>query len=158
MPKILPPIEIGGVIDSWTVIEKIDDPEKGVCYKVQCVCGNYNIKKHSSVRARAGKQCSDCQYKNRKSPPGKNRNSPYDISEEIGKKYNKWTVIKFLKFDELNRKIFELECECGFRRYYDIAPVRNEKSKQCDKCQKKWLKEHRKKLAQCMKNEKNPNE
>ena len=51
----------------------------------------------------------------------------------IGKKYNKWTVLK--RHGRVNKsEMYLCKCDCGTTKLVDIATLKNEKSKSCRWC------------------------
>jgi hypothetical protein len=113
---------INRVFNSWTVLGEIKTDKPGKHYECLCECGNVRIKAGTELRAGRGKQCQECQY-----------NSMYDTDREIGKKYGKWTVLKFINvYKKLQR--FECSCECGYIGIHAVAELRSGKSTQCSTC------------------------
>jgi hypothetical protein len=57
----------------------------------------------------------------------------YDPNKEIGKKYGKWTITKFI---DVHRKLlrFECTCDCGNKGNHCAADLRAAKSTQCTRC------------------------
>lgn len=113
---------IGKKFGKWEVLEYVSDKKPGKHYECLCECGNIRIIAGTDLRASRTKQCSDCQYR-----------ILYDPQNEIGKKYGKWTIIKFV---DVHRRLlrFECECECGTKGLHCAADLRSEKSKQCTAC------------------------
>lgn len=56
----------------------------------------------------------------------------------IGQKFNKWTVLRAVKGPRRG-KYFECSCECGNVKVVSGYNLKNLKSKQCQKCQKRSL-------------------
>ncbi len=106
----------------WKVFNQVKIDKPGKYYECICECGNVRIKAGTELRAGRGKQCNECQY-----------SEMYNPAKEIGKKYNKWTIIKFL---DIHRKLmrYETECECGTKGIHTAADLRANKSKQCTDC------------------------
>lgn len=53
-----------------------------------------------------------------------------DVDKEIGKKYGRWTVVKF-SHKKKWRKFFICKCECGTTKTLDITSLRCGNSKSC---------------------------
>jgi len=116
---------IGKKFGKWTVITYLEDVKPGKHYECLCECGNIRIIPGTTLRANRSKQCSDCQYA-----------TLYDPEKEIGKRYGKWKVIKFV---DVHRKLmrFECECECGYKALHCAADLRSNKTTQCITCHNK---------------------
>ncbi|GEM_PF-4293934 len=57
------------------------------------------------------------------------------IRDNIGKKFGRWTVIKYVGKDDTNRHLIECLCECGITKQLDLIPFRTGvNSSQCNKC------------------------
>lgn len=106
----------------WEVLNLIKTEKPGKYYECLCLCGNIRIKAGTELRAGRGMQCTDCQY-----------HELYDPEREIGKKYGKWTITKFI---DIHRKLqrYETLCECGNTGIHTAADLRAKKSKQCTLC------------------------
>lgn len=113
---------IGKKFGKWNVLEYVAEKKPGKYYECMCECGNVRIIAGTDLRANRTKQCTDCQYR-----------SLYHPDKEIGKKYGKWTVKRFV---DVHRKLhrFECECECGAIGLHCAADLRAGKSKQCATC------------------------
>lgn len=113
---------IGKIFGKREVLKEIFIDKPGRHYECLCVCGNIDIVSGTSLRAGRSKQCSECQY-----------NELYNPEKEIGKKYGKWTIIRFI---DTHRRLlrFECECECGIKSIHCAADLRAGKSKQCTTC------------------------
>jgi hypothetical protein len=113
---------IGEKFGKWTVANQIETDKRGKYYECICECGNIRPIKGTDLRAKRTRQCAECQYA-----------KLYDPAREIGEKYGKWTVIRFI---DVHRKLqrFECECECGTRGNHCVADLRAGKSKQCTNC------------------------
>lgn len=114
----------GNKFGKWTVLEfkQIDKP--GRHYECICKCGNIGVIPATTLRAGRSTQCLQCMYYERDKP-----------SEMIGRKFGKWTVIKW--HDVKNRlHRFETKCECGAEgiHYGSDLKRRRWKGKQCRKC------------------------
>ncbi len=107
---------------AWTVLEEVKTEKPGKWYECLCSCGNIRIKAGTELRAGKGRQCRECQY-----------SRLYDPENEIGKRYGKWTIIKF---KDIHRKLlrFEVQCDCGFKGLHCAADLRAGKSRQCTVC------------------------
>jgi hypothetical protein len=116
---------IGNKIGKWTVLNLIKIEKPGKHYECICECGNIRIKAGTELRANRGLQCRDCQY-----------SQLYNPEKEIGKRYGKWTIIKYI---DIHRKLqrFEVRCDCGFDSIHVAADLRAGKSKQCTTCHNK---------------------
>jgi predicted nucleic-acid-binding Zn-ribbon protein len=106
----------------WIVLNQIKIDKPGKYYECLCECGNIRVKAGTELRAGRGKQCSECQYA-----------ELYNPNREIGKKYGKWTIVKFI---DVHRKLqrFETKCECGIKGIHTAADLRAGKSRQCTIC------------------------
>jgi hypothetical protein len=113
---------LGKIFHKWTVINEATTDKPGKWYECLCECGNIRIKAGTELRAGRGKQCADCQYQIR-----------FDPCKEIGKRYGKWTIIRFI---DIHRKLmrYEAECDCGIRGIHVAADLRAGKSGQCTAC------------------------
>jgi len=113
---------IGKKFGKWEVLRELKVNKPGKHYECMCECGTISVKAGTELRAGRGKQCRECQYA-----------QMYDHTKEIGKKYGKWTVIKFVK---IHRKLmqYEVECDCGFKKLHVLADLRAGKSTQCTTC------------------------
>lgn len=116
---------IGKRFGKWEVLAEFHDKNPGKHYECMCDCGNIRIIPGTTLRAGRSKQCTKCQY-----------NELYNPEREIGKKYGKWTVIKFV---DMHRKLqrFETQCKCGNIGLHAAADLRAGKSKQCTVCHNK---------------------
>lgn len=116
---------IGKKFGKWLVAEYNPNIKPGKNFECICECGNIRTIKATDLRAGRTKQCTSCQY-----------NELYSPDKEIGKKYGKWTIIKFI---DVHRKLlrFECKCECGFIGRHCAADLRAGKSKQCTTCHNK---------------------
>jgi len=113
---------IGKVFNSWTVLNRAITEKPGIYFECLCSCGNVRIKKGTELRAGKGKQCQDCQYR-----------ELYHTEREIGNKYGKWTVLKFVDvYKKLQR--YECQCECGYKGIHPAAELRAGKTNQCSTC------------------------
>lgn len=112
----------GKKFGKWEVLNQIKTDKPGKYYECMCECGNIRIKAGTELRAGRGMQCRECQY-----------SELYDPNKEIGKKYGKWQVIKYIG---IHRKLqqFEVECVCGYKKNYVVADLRSGKSNQCVIC------------------------
>lgn len=115
----------GKKFGKWTVLNLIKTEKPGKQYECMCECGNIRIKAGTELRAGKGMQCRECQYE-----------KLYNPDKEIGKKYGKWIIIKYLG---IHRKLqqFEARCECGFIGIHAAADLRSKKSLQCQTCSNK---------------------
>ncbi len=106
----------------WTVLAYVEDIKPGKHYECLCECGNIKIIPGTTLRAGRSKQCPSCQYFNL-----------YNPEKEIGKKYGKWTIIKFVG---VHKKLhqFETVCDCGNPGKHLAAELRAGKSTQCSTC------------------------
>jgi len=106
----------------WTVIKQVETGKPGKWYECICDCGNIRIKAGTELRAGKGKQCRDCQY-----------DELYNPAKFIGKRYGKWTIVKFLG---IHRRLhqYETQCDCGTSGKHLISELRAGKSKQCTTC------------------------
>ena len=83
---------IGKTFNSWTVIRetsKEDRRGKGISYHCRCKCGIDNIVNGSFLRLGRSKQCINCQKKELNNP-----------EREIGKRYNRLVVLKYIGLNE----------------------------------------------------------
>lgn len=112
----------GKKFGKWTVLNLIKIDKPGKYYECLCECGNIRIKAGTELRAKRGMQCADCQYA-----------KLYDPEREIGKKYHKWTIKKYI---DIHKKLqrYETECECGKKGIHIAADLRSGKSRQCILC------------------------
>lgn len=113
---------VGKIFSKWTVLRQVTSEKPGKRFECLCVCGNIRIIEGTTLRAGRSKQCSDCMYANL-----------YDPDKEIGKKYGKWTITKFI---DVHRKLmrFETLCDCGNKGIHCAADLRAGKTKQCSTC------------------------
>ena len=113
---------VGNKFGKWTVMNQIETDKPGKHYECICECGNIRVLKGTDLRAKRTTQCTDCQYE-----------TLYNTDREIGKKYGKWTVMRFI---DMHRKLqrFECKCECGTTGLHCAADLRSGKSKQCTLC------------------------
>lgn len=113
---------IGKKFGKWKVLEEITAEKPGKYYECICACGNIGVKKGTELRALRGLQCRECQY-----------SILYDPQKEIGKRYGKWTIARFI---DIHRKLmrFETHCDCGNKGIHVAADLRAGKSKQCVTC------------------------
>lgn len=57
------------------------------------------------------------------------------VRDNIGKKFGRWTVVKYVGKDLNKRHLVECLCECGKRKNLDIVPFRTGvNSSQCNTC------------------------
>jgi hypothetical protein len=108
----------------WTVYNEIKTNRPGKNYECMCECGTIQIKSGTELRAGRGMQCRDCQYK-----------ELYDPNNMIGKKFGKWTVVKFIDVHR-NLHRFEVVCDCGNKSIQLGSDLRRKKlrSSQCSTC------------------------
>ncbi len=113
---------IGEKFGNWEVLCLIKIDKPGKQYECLCACGNIRIKSGTELRAGRGKQCQDCQYR-----------EMYDTDREIGKRYGKWTIVKFV---DMHRKLqrYETVCDCGFKAIHVASDLRCGKTSQCSTC------------------------
>lgn len=116
---------IGKKFGCWSVLNQIDYIKPGIYYECICKCGDIRIKKGTELRAGRGLMCRACQYA-----------KLYNPSKMIGKRFSKWTVIRFV---DIHRKLmrFESECDCGNKGIHAGADLRAGKTKQCVNCHNK---------------------
>lgn len=124
---------IGKRFNEWTVLIEVKSEKPGRWYECLCSCGNVRLKSGPQLRSGRGRRCSDCQYADL-----------YNPAKEIGKKYGKWTVIKF---KDVHRKLmrYETQCECGTTGMHVVADLRAGKSRQCVLCHNRENAENNKK-------------
>lgn len=124
---------IGKKFAKWRVLGLIKTDKPGKQYECLCECGNIRIKAGTELRAGRGKQCADCQYA-----------ELYDPEREVGKKYGKWTITKFI---DMHRKLqrYETVCDCGEKGIHTAADLRAGKSNQCTLCHNRENAENNKK-------------
>ena len=113
---------IGRKFKKWTVLEYFPGKKPGKYYECICDCGTIAVKAGTELRAFRSTQCIRCK-----------NNFLYDPEREIGKRYGKWKVIKFIDIHR-NLQRFECKCICGFRRLHCVADLRAGKSTQCTTC------------------------
>jgi len=116
---------IGKKFGMFEVLGEIKLEKPGRHYECMCRCGNIRIKAGTELRAGRGKQCTDCQYR-----------EMYDTSREIGNRYGKWTVIKFLQMNGKHQQ-YETKCDCGTIGKHNASELRAKKSSQCVNCHNK---------------------
>lgn len=106
----------------WLVLNEYKTEKQGKWYECICECGTIKPIPGTTLRAGRSKQCAECQY-----------STLYNPDKEIGKRYGKWTITKFI---DVHRKLlrFEARCECGVRGIHCAADLRSGKSKQCSTC------------------------
>jgi len=123
---------IGKKFGEWTVLAYAPDVKPGRNYECLCSCGNLRIIPTATLNAGRSKQCAECQYY-----------KLYNPEKEIGKKYGKWTIKKFV---DVHRKLlrFECECDCGTIGLHCAADLRSGKSKQCTICHNREVAENNK--------------
>ncbi len=113
---------IGKTFGKWIVLKQAESIKGTKHYECMCECGTIKIKSGTELRAGKGLQCRLC----------KNAEL-YNPDREIGKKYGKWTIIRFL--DVHNRyQRYETICDCGTKGIHLASELRSEKSKQCILC------------------------
>lgn len=71
-------------------------------------------------------------YKNNTLPVRVNQSLNKD--DLIGKKFNKWTVLSFVRYKRSSGNIYLCKCECGTKKEVIGYHLRVEKSKQCHTC------------------------
>lgn len=106
----------------WLVVERVNNGRSGTYVLARCECGTEKIHYFSDLKTGRSKQCTKCQYK-----------MLYDPEKQIGKRYGKWTIIRFI---DIHRKLqrFECWCDCGTRALQLASELRSGKSKQCTNC------------------------
>jgi len=107
---------IGKKFGMFEVLGEIKLEKPGRHYECMCRCGNIRIKAGTELRAGRGKQCTDCQYR-----------EMYDTSREVGNRYGKWTVIKFLQMNGKHQQ-YETKCDCGTIGKHHASDLRAKKS------------------------------
>lgn len=124
---------IGKRYGKWEVLREIKTGKPGKQYECICTCGNITIKSGTELRAGRGMQCRECQY-----------NELYDPQREIGKRYGKWKIIRFIDvYKKLQR--YECECDCGYQSLHLVSELRSGKSTQCVTCHNRDIAEKNKK-------------
>lgn len=113
---------IGKKFGKWEVLCLSNDGKKGVRYDCRCECGTISSKMGTELRAGRGLQCRPCQYK-----------MLYDPERMIGKKFGKWTIVKFVDRYR-NTYRFETVCDCGSKGKHTASDLKKGKSKQCSTC------------------------
>jgi len=113
---------IGKKFGKWEVLNYIKTNKSGKYYECMCDCGNIRVIPGTTLRAGRSTKCTDCQYK-----------KMYDREKEVGNKYGKWRIIKFI---DVHGKFlrYETECECGKRGMHLAVDLRAGKSTQCTNC------------------------
>lgn len=105
---------------NFTVLELTQSDKPGIYYECLCHCGNIRINKATELRAGRALQCVDCNKRDR-------------IEKEIGNKYGKWTVLRFIDIHK-NLPRYESQCDCGIKAIHQIFELRRGRSKQCTTC------------------------
>ncbi len=116
---------IGNKFGKWLVVKEAEKRRGVKYYECQCECGTVKDVEGSMLRAGRSQQCSACQYK-----------MLYDPNRMIGKKFGKWTIVKFI---DVHRRLqrFECKCDCGSVGIHCAADLRSGKSEQCTICHNK---------------------
>lgn len=113
---------VGDKFGEWTVLEYHPLIKPGKHWKCLCSCGTEKIIPGTTLRAGRSLMCATCSYAKQ-----------HDPRKEIGKRYGKWTVVKFAgKHRGLHK--FTMRCDCGNIRDHILTEVRSGSSKQCRRC------------------------
>lgn len=113
---------VGKEFDNWTVLNEIKTDKRGIYYECSCSCGEIKIRSGSEIRSRRSRMCRTCGYR-----------KIYDTSREIGKKYGRWTILKYIGMNKKAQQ-YETMCDCGYLSSHDASELRSGKSKQCLTC------------------------
>jgi len=117
---------IGNKYGKWEVIEEINPGMlRRRLYRCRCECGNESEILGTYLRRGRSKQCANCRYL-----------SLFDPNKELGKKYGKLTVIKYVDVQRGLRR-YEVRCDCGNVGMAFGAYLRSGDSKQCKPCRHK---------------------
>lgn len=122
---------IGKTFNSWTVIRetsKEDRRGKGISYHCRCKCGIDNIVNGSFLRLGRSKQCINCQKKELNNP-----------EREIGKRYNRLVVLKYIGLNEHKEQCYLTRCDCGKDFESSGTNLRLKKCTQCRECKYRFL-------------------
>jgi hypothetical protein len=112
---------LGRRFGKWAVLAQVEKGP-GKHYECQCDCGNLSIIAGTTLRAGKSTKCTDCMYSEKSNQ-----------KEMIGKKFGKWTVIRFLGIK--NRyAYYETVCECGKTGNHYGSDLRQGKTTQCASC------------------------
>lgn len=114
---------IGMKFHNWEVLRQVKSEKAGRLYECMCSCGNIRVKAGTELRAGRGKQCQECQYR-----------TMYDPEREIGKKYGKWKIVKYIGLHKDRFQQYETICECGKEGKHLAVDLRAGKSTQCVIC------------------------
>lgn len=54
---------------------------------------------------------------------------------EIGKRYNRWTILEVFKYNKEKGTLARLLCDCGNQKIRSLKTIRNQNSKSCGSCE-----------------------
>lgn len=99
---------------------KMNGKNKEILWLCKCDCGKTTTVRANNLKSGQVKSCGCLQ-----------RTSESDYDKYIGKKFNRLTVLKYLKKDSHSAVIFSFLCDCG--NYYTgkLSPVKSGKVKSC---------------------------
>ncbi len=125
---------IGQVFNSWTILRELErDKYFARRYECRCKCGTIRIIRYQKLKDGKPKRCIKC-----------NAIEMFDPLREIGKIYNKLTVVEFIGSPRGNQ-IYRCKCECGNEKISKGIAIRLGTSRQCKSCSYNQLSKSKKK-------------
>lgn len=119
------------IFGRWTVIKKAQEKTTPIKYDCICKCGNKEQRILAELKRGAGQSCSSC-----------NPVIRFNIINEIGKKYGKWTVLEKIDCPMKTKSkplYFKCMCECGEVSECRFTNLRSGRSTQCRSCRDKEM-------------------
>lgn len=115
----------------WMVIKWVGRDKRGKWqWLCRCVCGREGIVMGSNLRRGNSKGCKSCQI---------SRNNNKKRLDLVGKKFGKWTVLKWVGRDKRKRWLWLCICECGKKKNILGAILISGNSKGCRSCKAKII-------------------
>lgn len=127
-------MEIGDRIGKWTVVEIL----KGGKVKVQCECGNIDIKRCYDLQRGQSKQCYECRY-HKKKPTKTNK---LVVVIKTGMRFGSWTIVDendFRIVEKNKERIYKVKCDCGTESYVRVTFLTSGRSLGCKFCRNRRI-------------------
>lgn len=114
---------IGQKFGDRVVLYEVEPYHGCIRYACKCKCGLISLITRSQIKSKKRDRCSSCASEIR-----------YPFEREIGKKYGKWTIYKYIGIDKKGEHLYKIRCECGSKQISIGSILRLSKTKQCRKC------------------------
>lgn len=124
MPILKGIIMIYQRFNKWLIIEQVGRDEKSnQLVKCRCDCGFEKVHRLYTIKNNISAQCKNCSLKQINDNP-----------DLVGKRFNKWLVIKRIENDKKNNRRYLCECECGTQKSVAAYRLTNGLSGACPHC------------------------